>query len=40
MIREAIEEGEIEGRAALLRALPGIYARYVRAVDRPPRSGA
>jgi len=39
MIRTAIEAGEIEGRGALLRALPGIYARYVRAVDPPPRSG-
>ena len=39
MIRAAIEGADIEGRAALLRALPRIYARYVRAVDRPPRSG-
>jgi hypothetical protein len=40
MIREAIEGGGIEGRTALLRALPEIYARYVRVVDPPPRSGA
>jgi len=40
MIREAIGGAQIEGRAALLRALPEIYERYVRAVDRPPRSGA
>ena len=37
-VRAAIESGEIEGRDALLRALPRVYARYVRAVDPPPRS--
>ena len=36
-VRAAIEAGEIEGKAALLKALPRIYARYVRAVDPPPR---
>jgi len=36
-LKGAIEGAEIEGRAALLAALPGIYARYVRAVDPPPR---
>jgi LAS superfamily LD-carboxypeptidase LdcB len=37
-VRAAIESGEIEGRAALLAQLPRIYARYVRAVDPPPRA--
>jgi LAS superfamily LD-carboxypeptidase LdcB len=37
-VRAAIAAGEIEGKAALLRALPRIYARYVRAVDLPRRS--
>jgi LAS superfamily LD-carboxypeptidase LdcB len=35
-LRAAIEGGELEGKAALLAALPEIYARYVRAVDPPP----
>ncbi len=35
-LRAAVAGGAIEGRAALLAALPGVYARYVRAVD-PPR---
>jgi D-alanyl-D-alanine carboxypeptidase len=39
-VREAIAAGEIEGKAALLKALPRIYARYVRAVDPPGRSPA
>ncbi len=37
-LRAAIVMGEIEGKAALLKALPGIYARYVRSVDAPPSS--
>ena len=37
-VRAAIVSGEIEGKAALLKALPGIYARYVRSVDAPPTS--
>jgi LAS superfamily LD-carboxypeptidase LdcB len=36
MLVAAIESAPIEGRAALLAALPSIYARYVRAVDPPP----
>jgi LAS superfamily LD-carboxypeptidase LdcB len=37
-VRAAIAAGEIDGKAALLKALPQIYARYVRATDPPPRS--
>ena len=37
-LRTAIEGAQIEGKAALLRALPQVYARYVRAVDPPPRA--
>ena len=36
-IRAAIADGGVLGREALLKALPTIYARYVRAVDRPPK---
>ena len=36
-VRSAISDAPIEGRAALLKALPRVYARYVRAVDAPPR---
>jgi len=36
-LRAAIVGADLEGRASLLRALPEIYVRYVRAVDRPPR---
>jgi len=36
-LRSAIAAAELEGRAALLKALPGVYRRYVRAVDPPPR---
>lgn len=36
-VRAAIRDAPIEGRAALLNALPRVYARYVRAVDPPPR---
>jgi LAS superfamily LD-carboxypeptidase LdcB len=36
-LRGAIEDSGIEGKGALLAALPRIYARYVRAVDPPPR---
>jgi LAS superfamily LD-carboxypeptidase LdcB len=39
-LREALAGAELEGRAALLKELPGIYARYVRTVDRPPRRRA
>jgi len=35
-LRAAIAAGELEGGAALLAALPGIYARFVRSVDPPP----
>jgi LAS superfamily LD-carboxypeptidase LdcB len=34
----AIEGGGVEGAPALLRRLPTVYARHVRAVDRPPRT--
>jgi LAS superfamily LD-carboxypeptidase LdcB len=37
-IRNAIAASGIEGKAALLRALPVAYTRYVRSVDKPPRS--
>jgi len=37
-LRAAILAAEIDGKAALVRALPGIYPRYVRAVDPPPRA--
>jgi len=37
-LRDAIEAAELEGKAALLKALPRIYARYVRSVDPPPRA--
>jgi LAS superfamily LD-carboxypeptidase LdcB len=37
-VRAAVAAGAIEGKAALLKALPRAYARYVRAVDPPPRS--
>jgi LAS superfamily LD-carboxypeptidase LdcB len=36
-LRAAIAGSELEGKAALLKALPVVYARYVRAVDPPPR---
>jgi LAS superfamily LD-carboxypeptidase LdcB len=36
-IRAAIADGGVLGREPLLKALPTIYARYVRAVDRPPQ---
>ena len=36
-LRAAIEGGALEGKSALLAALPEIYARYVRSVDAPPR---
>ena len=36
-VRAAISDAPIEGRAALLAALPRVYARYLRAVDAPPR---
>jgi LAS superfamily LD-carboxypeptidase LdcB len=32
----AIARAELEGKGALLKALPAIYARYVRSVDPPP----
>ena len=35
-LRDAIEGGALEGKSALLAALPEIYARYVRSVDPPP----
>ena len=34
-LRRAIVEGDVAGRAILLRRLPTIYARYVRGVDGP-----
>ena len=36
-LRRALEGAELEGKAVLLRALPRVYARYVRRVDPPPR---
>lgn len=36
-VRDAIAAAEIDGKAALLAALPRIYPRFVRAVDPPPR---
>jgi hypothetical protein len=36
-LRAAIEASELEGKAALLKSLPRVYRRYVRAVDPPPR---
>lgn len=36
-LRAAIAGSELEGRSALLKALPDVYRRYVRAVDPPPR---
>jgi hypothetical protein len=36
-LRKAIEAAELEGGAALLKALPEVYLRYVRSVDQPPR---
>ncbi|MBS0376699.1 MAG: M15 family metallopeptidase [Proteobacteria bacterium] len=39
-LREAIASAPLEGRAALLEGLEGIYARYVRAVDPPPAARA
>lgn len=38
MLARAIGAGGVEGGAALLKKLPAIYARYVRAVDPPPRA--
>lgn len=37
-LKRAIAESDLEGKAALVRALPKVYARYVRAIDRPPAS--
>ncbi len=39
-LRSALEDAALEGRAALLRQLPRVYARYLRAVDPPPRRRA
>jgi LAS superfamily LD-carboxypeptidase LdcB len=36
-LRAAIEASELKGKAALLKSLPRVYRRYVRAVDPPPR---
>jgi LAS superfamily LD-carboxypeptidase LdcB len=36
-LARAIASGEVAGGDALLRKLPTVYARYVRAVDPPPR---
>jgi LAS superfamily LD-carboxypeptidase LdcB len=33
----AIADGGVDGAEALLKKLPTVYARYVRAVDPPPR---
>jgi LAS superfamily LD-carboxypeptidase LdcB len=35
-LRAAIDAGALEGKAALLDALPDVYRRYVRSVDPPP----
>ena len=37
-LRHALEGAELEGKGELLAALARVYARYVRAVDRPPAS--
>jgi LAS superfamily LD-carboxypeptidase LdcB len=39
-LASAIASGEVAGGDALLRKLPTVYARYVRAVDPPPRERA
>lgn len=39
-LARAIEAGAVDGGDALLKKLPVVYARYVRAVDPPPREGA
>jgi LAS superfamily LD-carboxypeptidase LdcB len=36
-LANAIRNGGVEGAAPLLKKLPTVYARYVRAVDPPPR---
>jgi len=36
-LRVAIAAADLEGKAALLKALPDVYRRYVRSIDRPPR---
>lgn len=35
-LQQAIENSAMEGRAAVLAALPALYERYVRRVERPP----
>ena len=35
-LQAALEGAELEGKGALLAALPSIYVRYVRSVDPPP----
>ena len=37
-LRAAIVDADVQGKVALLKALPRIYARYVRSVDQPPRN--
>jgi LAS superfamily LD-carboxypeptidase LdcB len=36
-LRRALENSDLEGRAALLANLPVVYSRFIRSVDRPPR---
>ena len=37
-LRAAIEFADVQGKDALLKALPRVYARYVRSTDQPPRN--
>jgi LAS superfamily LD-carboxypeptidase LdcB len=39
-LARAIASGDVAGGEALLKKLPTVYARYVRAVDPPPRARA
>ncbi len=36
-LRTAIKNSEVQGKSALLKALPRVYERYVRSIDKPPR---
>lgn len=39
-LARAIESGGVEGAGALLKKLPTVYAKYVRAIDPAPRPAA
>lgn len=39
-LRDAIEDAELDGKAALRRQLPRIYQRFVRSVDPAPAAGS